>query len=89
METSGPLRSPRTVSRPRSVRQRLAASPWLKLGNTRRGYHKTTYTKAELRQEVKVVPYVTRPDAPVFTRATAVVRDGVPGISEMIQGTIV
>ena len=72
-----------------TARNRMAASPWLKLGNTRRGYHKTVYTKEELRQEVKVMPYVTRPDAPVFTRATAVVRDGVPGISEMIQGTIV
>lgn len=72
-----------------TTKNRMAASSWLKLGNDRRGYHKTVYTKAELRQEVKVVPYVTRPDAPVFTRATAIVRDGVAGISEMIQGTIV
>lgn len=72
-----------------TTRRRLAASPWIKLGNNRRGYHKTTYTKAELRQEIKVLPYVTQPGAPVITRATAIVRDGVPGISEMIQGTIV
>lgn len=71
------------------TRKRLAASPWIKLGNNRRGYHKTTYTKDELRQEIKVLPYVTQPGAPVVTRATAIVRDGVPGISEMIEGTIV
>ncbi|WOP18105.1 alkaline phosphatase D family protein [Raineyella sp. LH-20] len=72
-----------------TARNRMAASPWLKLANTRRGYQKTVYTKAELRQEIKVLPYVTKPDAPVYTRATAVVRDGVPGISDMIRGTIV
>lgn len=72
-----------------TAKNRMAASPWLKLGNTRRGYHKTIYSKAELRQEVKVVPYVTSPGAPIFTRATAIVRDGVPGISEMVHGTVV
>lgn len=71
------------------ARDRMAASPWLKVGNTRRGYHKTICTTSELRQEIKVLPYVTRPDAPVFTRATAVVRDGIPGISEVVEGTVV
>lgn len=70
---------------PAAGRRRLEENPWIHLVNHQRGYHKTTYTRTELRQEIRVVPFVTRPGAPVSTRATAVVVDGVPGINELIQ----
>jgi alkaline phosphatase D len=59
-----------------------AWNPHLRFYNNQRGYVRTTITTGELSADFRVVPYVTRPDAPVHTRATFVVEDRVPGLHQ-------
>jgi alkaline phosphatase D len=63
-----------------------AAHPWqawnphLRFWNNQRGYVRTRMTGAAMTVDFQVVPYVTRPGAPVHTRASFVVEDRVPGL---------
>jgi alkaline phosphatase D len=57
----------------------LAENPHVNFFNNRRGYLRVTVTPDELTTDYRVVPYVTRPGAPVHTRATFVVENGTPG----------
>ena len=57
----------------------LQANPHMKFCNFQRGYSRITITPDELFNDFRVVPYVTRPGAPVSTRATFVAQNGVPG----------
>jgi alkaline phosphatase D len=59
-----------------------AWNPHLRFYNNQRGYVRTTITPADLTADFQVVPYVTRPDAPVHTRATFVIEDRVPGLHQ-------
>ncbi|WP_067971520.1 alkaline phosphatase D family protein [Nocardiopsis trehalosi] len=59
----------------------LAANPHLRFVNEQRGYVRCTVTPGEWRAEFRVVPYVTRPGAPVSTRAAFTVRDRLPGVA--------
>ncbi|MBH0779271.1 alkaline phosphatase D family protein [Nocardia bovistercoris] len=63
-------------------RRLLAANPDLKFFNAQRGYVRVEVDRQLWRNDFRVVPYVTRPGAPVLTRATYVVRDGEPGVIE-------
>lgn len=63
----------------------LLANPWLKFYNSQRGYSRVTVTPDRLTNDYRVVPYISRPGAPVITRATAVVENGVPG-AELQEG---
>ncbi len=56
----------------------LAENPHIRFFNNRRGYVRTRITPGELRAEFQVVPYVSRPDAAVQTRASFVVPDRNP-----------
>lgn len=56
----------------------LAENPHIRFYNNRRGYVRTRITPGELRADFQVVPYVSRPGAPVQTRATFVVPDREP-----------
>lgn len=58
----------------------LAANPDLKFFNAQRGYARVEVGENLWRTDFRVVPYVSRPGAPVYTRASYVVVDGVPGI---------
>ncbi|MGQ0718922.1 MAG: alkaline phosphatase D family protein [Pseudonocardiales bacterium] len=58
----------------------LAENPHLRFFNNRRGYVRTRFTPGELRVDFQVVPFVSRPDAPVQTRATFVVPDREPAL---------
>ena len=62
--------------------QELAENPQLKFFNAQRGYVKCTVTQKEWRTDYRVLPYVTRPDAPVSTRASFVVESGKPGLQK-------
>ncbi|MFJ1542615.1 hypothetical protein ACIODS_29160 [Micromonospora chalcea] len=42
---------------------------------------RTTITPAELTANFDVLPYVSRPDAPAYTRARFVIEDRVPGLN--------
>lgn len=57
----------------------LAANPNLKFFNGQRGYVSVHVDQSQWRSNFRVVPYVEKPGAPVTTRATYVVEDGVAG----------
>ncbi|MCW2811617.1 MAG: Alkaline phosphatase [Friedmanniella sp.] len=58
----------------------LAANPHLRFFNNQRGYGRLTVTPTECRNDFRVLPYVSRPGAPISTRVSAVVTDGRPGV---------
>ena len=60
----------------------LASNPDLKFYNARRGYVRVHVDRQRWRTDFRVLPYVTRPGAPVSTRATWVVEDRRPGVQE-------
>ncbi|MEV6214026.1 alkaline phosphatase D family protein [Nocardia sp. NPDC051833] len=57
----------------------LAANPDMKFYNRQRGYTRVDLDHRVWRTDFRVLPYVTRPGAPITTRASFVVQDGVPG----------
>ncbi|MFD0856726.1 alkaline phosphatase D family protein [Actinomadura adrarensis] len=57
----------------------LRANPHMKFCNFQRGYCRVKVTPDTLVNDFRVVPYVSRPDAPISTRASFVVENGVPG----------
>ncbi|MDY7084656.1 MAG: alkaline phosphatase D family protein [Actinomycetota bacterium] len=59
-----------------------AWNPHLRFYNNQRGYVRTRITPGSLTADFRVVPYVTRPGAPVHTRATFVIEDRVPGLHQ-------
>jgi alkaline phosphatase D len=59
-----------------------AWNPHLRFYNNQRGYVRTTITPDSLTADFRVVPYVSRPDAPAHTRATFVIEDRVPGLHQ-------
>ncbi|MEU1521916.1 alkaline phosphatase D family protein [Nocardia rhamnosiphila] len=58
----------------------LAANPDLKFCNGQRGYARVEVDAQEWRTDFRVLPYVSRPGAPISTRASYVVEDAVPGV---------
>ncbi len=58
----------------------LAANPHMKFFNSQRGYVRVNVTRERWRSDFRVLPYVTRPGAPVSTRASYVVEDRRPGV---------
>ncbi|RKN50986.1 alkaline phosphatase D family protein [Micromonospora endolithica] len=60
----------------------LAINPHLRFQNNLRGYVRTTITPDHLAADFAVLPYVTRPDAPAYTRASFVIEDRVPGLHQ-------
>ncbi|WP_084774437.1 alkaline phosphatase D family protein [Nonomuraea candida] len=59
----------------------LRANPHMKFCNFQRGYCRLTLTPDTLTNDFRVVPYISRPGAPISTRASFVVENGVPGSS--------
>ncbi|MGY0501068.1 alkaline phosphatase D family protein [Nocardia sp. FBN12] len=57
----------------------LAANPDIKFYNRQRGYARVELDHRQWRTDFRVVPYVSRPGAPISTRASFVVEDGIPG----------
>ncbi|MGJ5813404.1 alkaline phosphatase D family protein [Paludibaculum fermentans] len=62
-------------ARPDTPKQ-LAENPHLRFFNAQRGYVKCTVTPKEWQTEYRVMPFVTKPGAPISTRAKFVVEDG-------------
>ncbi|EID53796.1 alkaline phosphatase D family protein [Saccharomonospora xinjiangensis] len=61
----------------------LRRNPHIRFRNNQRGYVRTHISREELRADFRVVEYVTRPGAPVRTRASFVIADRHPGLSEV------
>ena len=58
----------------------LLENPWIKYNANRRGYVRIDMSAAELRADLRILPYVSRPDAPVATGASFVIEDGRQGL---------
>jgi alkaline phosphatase D len=58
----------------------LALNPHPKFFNSRCGYVRVNLTRSHWRADFRVVPFVSRPGAPIETRATWVVEAGRPGV---------
>lgn len=56
----------------------LAENPFVKFANSERGYVRCQISPQEWKTDFQVVEYVTRPGAPLATRASFVVEDGRP-----------
>lgn len=61
----------------------LRRNPHIKFRNAQRGYVRTRITREELRADFRVVERVTEPGAPVRTRASFVIADRHPGLSQV------
>ncbi|MFD0852328.1 alkaline phosphatase D family protein, partial [Actinomadura adrarensis] len=60
----------------------LAANPHMKFFSAQRGYIRVNVDKDRWKGDFRVLPYVTRPGAPVSTRATYIVEDRKPGVQQ-------
>ena len=60
----------------------MSHNPHIKFFNAQRGYVRCRLSPERLQTDFRVMPYVTRPNAPIGTRASYVVEDGVPGAQE-------
>ena len=58
----------------------VAENPHIKFFNGQRGYVRCTLTPETWRADYRVVPYVSQPGAPVYTRASFVTQAGNPGL---------
>lgn len=65
---------------PAGVHPWAAWNPNLRFWTNLRGYVSTTITPSTFAADFRCVPFVTRPDAPVFTRRSYVLQDGVRGL---------
>jgi alkaline phosphatase D len=63
--------------------QAIAESPHIKYQSSRRGYISCQVTGQELRADMRILPYVSRPGAPVSTGASFVIEDGHPGLQRV------
>ncbi|MCC5023224.1 MAG: alkaline phosphatase D family protein [Candidatus Synoicihabitans palmerolidicus] len=64
------------VDRPDYFEQLGAENPAVKYHNSERGYVRCEVTPRQWRTDFRTVPYVSRPGAPLQTRASWVVEDG-------------
>jgi alkaline phosphatase D len=67
--------------KPRYLDALLAENPFVKYHNTERGYVQCELTPKSWRTDFRTVPFVTRPGAPLQTRATFVVESGRPRLN--------
>jgi alkaline phosphatase D len=63
---------------PRALPHLLAENPFIKFHNAERGYVSCEVTPKTWRSDYKTVPFVSRPGAPLNTRASFVVESGRP-----------
>ncbi|MEV4823011.1 alkaline phosphatase D family protein [Micromonospora sp. NPDC049274] len=66
----------------------FAFNPHLRFQNNLRGYVRTTITPGQLSADFDVLPYVSRPDAPAYTRASFVIEDRVPGLHQTADNPV-
>jgi alkaline phosphatase D len=62
-----------------AVQAYLPENPHIHFFNAQRGYVRCVVTPERWQSDYRVVPFVTRPDAPISTRASFVVESGRPG----------
>jgi alkaline phosphatase D len=63
----------------------LSQNPHLRFFDNHRGYVRCTVTPDHLRADFRVVPYVSLPGAPVYTRASFQLDAGRPGLRKVLD----
>lgn len=71
------------VDQPPELSMILSENPFVKFHNQQRGYVVCEITPKTMRADFRVVEYVSRPGAPLQTRASFIVEDGRPGASQL------
>ncbi len=71
------------VDMPEGMPAVLAENPFVRFHNSQRGYVACEVTPSEMRAHYRVVEYVSRPDAPILTRASFAVASGHPGAEQV------
>jgi len=71
------------TAEPRTLAATLAENPFVKFHNAERGYVHCDVTPAGWTTHYRTVPYVTRPGAPLVTRATFRVESGRPQLNRV------
>ncbi|MFC5647969.1 alkaline phosphatase D family protein, partial [Paenibacillus solisilvae] len=66
----------------------IAENPHLKFFNSQRGYVRCTLTPESVQADYRVVPYVSRPGAPISTRASFLMEKGKPGLQKTYDGAV-
>jgi alkaline phosphatase D len=66
------------VAEPKYLSSTLAENPFVKFCNAQRGYVRCEVTPQQWRTDYRVVPFVTRPGAPIETRKSFIVESGQP-----------
>jgi alkaline phosphatase D len=66
------------AEQPKNAARLLAENPFVKFLNDERGYVRCEVTPTRWSSDYRTVPYVSRPGAPIRTRATYVVESGRP-----------
>jgi alkaline phosphatase D len=64
---------------PEAIAKLRPENPHVRFYNNQRGYVSCTVTPDRWQSDYRVVPFVTRPDAPIETRASFIVENGRPG----------
>jgi alkaline phosphatase D len=68
--------------------QYLAENPHIKFFNNHRGYVRCTLTQQTWQTDYRVVPYVSKPGAPISTRASFVVEDGKSSLKQLTATSV-
>ncbi len=71
------------TAEPRNLQATLAENPFVKFHNAERGYVRCEVTPETWTTDYRTVPFVTRPDAPINTRATFTVESGRPQLNRI------
>jgi alkaline phosphatase D len=71
------------AAEPRNLAAKLSENPFVKFHNTERGYVRCVVTPKQWRTDYQTIPYITRPGAPLNTRASFVVESGRPKLQRV------
>lgn len=66
----------------------MEENPHIKFYNNQRGYVRCTLTPESLQADYRVLPYVSRPDAPIATRVSFRVENGKPGLTKIYDALV-
>ncbi|MFC5648862.1 alkaline phosphatase D family protein, partial [Paenibacillus solisilvae] len=66
----------------------LAENPHIKFYNNQRGYVRCIVTPDSWQTDYRIVPYVSRPGAPITTRASFLLEKGKPGLQKIYDGAV-
>jgi alkaline phosphatase D len=66
----------------------VAENPHIKFFNGQRGYVRCTLTPSAWQSDYRVVPYVTEPGAPIYTRASFATEAGNPGLQQVSEASV-